>query len=147
MGIRIDFNQAVSPTCKSRPRGGHLVIERDTWPEPGVNGTFSIVFGVSDLYDQSMYWPGEEGWYLLTQMTRSHRINCVRMMLRNAVAIQIAYIMDRPNPAELLQGEHALDAAEAEEERWYEETMLNKTPKQWLRQTPLFRRMNLGLGL
>jgi len=107
----------------------------------------SIVFGVSDLFDQSMYWIGLDGWYLITQMSRDHRSNCVRMMLQGATSIQIQYMLDRPSPSDLLQGEGAIDMAEREEDDWYRENLEGKTPQEWIRSTPLFRRMNLGLGL
>jgi hypothetical protein len=56
------------------------------------------------------------------------------------------YIVSMPDPGLFLQGDHALEEAYRLAELEGEEAMAMK-PREWLHQTPLFKRMSLGLPI
>jgi len=99
-----------------------------------------------DMFNQNHYWLGQDGWYAISQMQDHHRRNVTFFLLARAREMQWLYIASMPNPSDFLRGDHALDAAERIVEQEMEEVMAMK-PREWLRQTPLFRRMSLGVGL
>jgi len=99
-----------------------------------------------DMFNQNHYWHGETGWYAISQMQDHHRLNVCRFLEARAGEIQMMYIFSMPDPGNFLQGDHALDEAYRLTEIEGEETMAMK-PREWLHQTPLFKRMSLGLPI
>lgn len=97
-----------------------------------------------DLYNQQHYWHAADGWVVVSQMTRRHRINTVNLILLNAELTRFWYLATMPWPN--MQGDMAQLLAEEAVEQEVQE--INALPaKEWVRSTPLVRRMNLGIDL
>ena len=143
MSIPIDFAGAVSPISRQGPSYGKIKHAGDLW-------------------NQQMYWRGLDGWYVVSQMTRSHRINCVKMVLGetdgqpNATHIrascmygeiqwEMAFVKWVTGPLGI-KDENIPDDVFPDQERELWEAPIDDD-EEWLRQTKLFRRLNLGLGL
>ena len=99
-----------------------------------------------ELYNQAHYWRGRDGWYSISSMTADHRRNVLRLILKNAHFIRDNYFWSMPYPDDFLQGEMALELAHAEYEREVE-WMMARPADNWIRYTPLFIRMQMGVNL
>jgi hypothetical protein len=112
--------------------GGSLPGNPKTKPIDFVPRRFRIFNDTAARFDQGKWWHGVEGYILIVDMDRRHRLNAARMLERNA-----------RKHAELYWWAITRHCADAPDEVWnsaiHDEDIAMADPAKWIRGTKIYR--------